>query len=291
MAEPVAEPPPELVEELYGAPPEEFIARRDARAKELRSGGDRALADAVKKLRRPSVSAAAVNLLARVAASDVEALLAAGEALRQAQLGGGDRDAIRSAAADERSAVERLVTAAGRLSPAVAEEVRGTLHAAASDEETRGLVRRGVLTEARQPLGFGLSPVKGRVNKGGQAAAAPRSGSRRASGSGRSGSATPDPGSAISDPGSTTSDPGSARQKDAERAAAEAAEAERLEAERAAEAERKAAAAERKRAAKQRVKEARAALRDAEKAVRAAERERDRTAKELAKAESAAESA
>jgi hypothetical protein len=151
----VSEAPPEVVEELYAAPPDEFVARRDALAKELRTGGDRDAADAVKKLRRPSVAAAAVNRLARDSADDVEALLAAGEALRQAQLGGGDRNAIRSAAHDERDAVEELVGKAGKLSPATVEEVRQTLHAAATDEETRELVRRGVLTEARRAAGFG----------------------------------------------------------------------------------------------------------------------------------------
>jgi hypothetical protein len=159
----VSEVPPDTVDELYGAPPDEFIARRDARAKELRKG-DRAAAEAVKKLRKPSVSAGAVNELVRRAPDDVEALLAAGEALRQAQLGGGDRDAIRAAARDEREAVERLVGQAGKLSPAALEEVRETLHAAATDEEGREQVRRGVLTEARQAVGlggFGAAPPKG----------------------------------------------------------------------------------------------------------------------------------
>jgi hypothetical protein len=150
----VSEAPPDVVDELYGAPPDEFVARRDALAKELRKS-DRAAADAVKKLRKPSVSAAAVNQLARRSPDDVEALLAAGEALRQAQLGGGDRDAIRAAAQDEREAVEKLVGEAGKLSPAALEEVRETLHAAATDEETRELVRRGVLTEARRAVGLG----------------------------------------------------------------------------------------------------------------------------------------
>jgi hypothetical protein len=155
----VSEPPPDVVDELYAAPPEEFVALRDARARELRASGDRAAADAVKKLRRPSVSAAAVNRLARSAPDDVEALLAAGEALRQAQLGGGDRDAIRAAAHDEREAVEALVARAGKLSGSALEEVRETLHAAATDEEVRELVRRGVLTEARRAAGFGGFPA------------------------------------------------------------------------------------------------------------------------------------
>jgi len=155
----VSEAPPDVVDELYAAPPEEFVARRDARAKELRKSGDRVAAEAVKKLRRPSVSAAAANQLARRSPDDVEALLAAGEALRQAQLGGGDRDAIRAAAHDEREAVEALVGKAGNLSPAALEEVRETLHAAATDEQTRELVRRGVLTEARRAAGFGGFPA------------------------------------------------------------------------------------------------------------------------------------
>jgi hypothetical protein len=160
------EAPPEVVEELYGAPAGEFVALRDARAKELRKS-DRGAADAVKKLRRPSVSAAAVNRLARTAPDDVEALLAAGGALRQAQLGGGDRDAIRSAARDERAAVEALVEKAGKLSPSALEEVRETLHAAASDEDVRDLVRRGVLTEAKAASGFGgLAPAKAAPAKG-----------------------------------------------------------------------------------------------------------------------------
>jgi hypothetical protein len=151
----MADPPPDVVDELYGAPPGEFIARRDAKAKELRKQ-DREAADAVKKLRKPSVSAVAVNRLARDHADDVESLLAAGRALRQAQLGGGDRDAMRDAGRDEREAVERLVEAAGRgLSDAVREEVRETLHAAASDDEARELIRHGVLREARRAVGFG----------------------------------------------------------------------------------------------------------------------------------------
>src|ERR1700712_3382817 len=99
----MAEPPQDLVDELYGAPLDEFTALRDKHVKALRKD-DRPAADALKKLRKPSVSAWAVNQLRRRASKDVDALLAAGEALREAQLGGGDRGAIRSAAPDERAA-------------------------------------------------------------------------------------------------------------------------------------------------------------------------------------------
>jgi hypothetical protein len=220
-------------DELYGAPPDEFVKRRDAKAKELRKAGDREGADAVKKLRKPSVSAAVVNGLVRSASDDVEALLAAGEALRQAQLGGGDRDAIRAAARDEREGVEALVSRAGKLSPAVLEEVRETLHAAASDDEARDLIRRGVLTEARRAAGFGGF-----------------------------GMAAPPPEPAKKSPPKQKKTTPDDRATERERAAAER---KRAAAERKAEAERK-------KAAKERITVAKAALRDAEKAATAAEK-------------------
>jgi hypothetical protein len=223
---------------LYGAPPEEFVARRAALAKELRAAGDREGAEAVKKLRKPSVSAAAVNRLARAASDDVEALLAAGEALRQAQLGGGDREAIRAAARDEREAVETLVGQAGKLSPAVLEEVRETLHAAASDDETRDLIRRGVLTEARRAAGFGGFGM---------------------------GSASPAPSKKSPPKKKKTRE----REPDPDTAAAER---ERAAAERKAEAERKKAAKERVKAAKAALRDAEKAATAAERGRAAAEK-------------------
>ena len=35
----MSEAPPDVADELYAAPPEEFVALRDARAKELRASG------------------------------------------------------------------------------------------------------------------------------------------------------------------------------------------------------------------------------------------------------------
>ncbi len=50
--------------ELYGLRPTEFTAARDAQAAAARRGGDRELAAAIKKLRRPTPAAWLVNLLA-----------------------------------------------------------------------------------------------------------------------------------------------------------------------------------------------------------------------------------
>src|SRR4051812_17139068 len=53
------------IDELYTVDPSEFVARRNALAKELRAAGDRDAAAEVSKLRRPTVVAAALNQLAR----------------------------------------------------------------------------------------------------------------------------------------------------------------------------------------------------------------------------------
>jgi hypothetical protein len=240
----VSEAPPEVVDELYAAPPDEFVARRDARAKELRKS-DRAAADAVKKLRKPSVSAAAVNRLAREARDDVEALLGAGEALRQAQFGGGDRDAIQAAARDEREAVERLMGQVGKLSPAVLEEVRETLRAAATDDEARAAIARGILTEARRPTGLGGFAV------------APPADRDRARTSAK-------PGSTGRKTGRKKSESDAARKSDAER---------------------KRAAAKRVKAARTALRDAEGDAKKADRAVAAAERERDIAQRAFEKAE------
>lgn len=70
--------------ELYALKPEDFTAARDARAAEARKAGDRTLAAEIGKLRRPSLSAWASNLLVREQPEETDALLRLGEGLRQA---------------------------------------------------------------------------------------------------------------------------------------------------------------------------------------------------------------
>ena len=53
------------MDELFDLPPTEFIAARDALAKQLKADGDAGAAAEVKALRRPSVAAWAVNQVAR----------------------------------------------------------------------------------------------------------------------------------------------------------------------------------------------------------------------------------
>ena len=74
-----------VTDELYGAPPEQFTARRDALARQAAAEGDKALASSVRALRRPTAAAWVVNSLVRQEPEAVEALIALGERMREAQ--------------------------------------------------------------------------------------------------------------------------------------------------------------------------------------------------------------
>jgi hypothetical protein len=155
-------------DELFGLPPEEFVAARDELARRLRREGDAEAATQVKALRRPSLSAWAVNRLARERRRALGPLLAAGERLRaahQAALAGEGAAELRSAAKAEREAVAGLVETALELlreaghptTDATRDRVAATLHAAAASPEAADLVRNGRLTTDLDPSGFGTA--------------------------------------------------------------------------------------------------------------------------------------
>jgi hypothetical protein len=155
------------VDDLYGLALDRFIPERTSLVRELRSGGDREQATAVAALRKPSVAAWAVNQLVRTQRREVDALFAAGDALRDVQAGvlEGSADArdLRSAAERERSAVDGLVaTARGllsssghELSATTVERVTQTLHAAALDDDARREVSEGRLVRELRHVGLG----------------------------------------------------------------------------------------------------------------------------------------
>ena len=156
-------------DELFGLPPEEFVAARDDLARRLKREGDAEAAARVKALRRPPLSAWAVNRLARQQAAALDRLLAAGERLRaahQAALAGEGAAELRAAAKAEREAVAALVLAALELlreaghptTDATRDRVAATLHAAAASPEAAELVRDGRLTADLHPSGFGAVP-------------------------------------------------------------------------------------------------------------------------------------
>jgi hypothetical protein len=141
----------EAAEHLYGVPFADFVEERNTRAKELRKAGEKDAAAEVAKLPKPSQVAWAANHFAR--SGDADELLAAGARLREVQLGGGDRDEVREAAAAERQAVEALVKAAD-LSRAQQDRLRTLLHALASDDDLREAFEAGRLVKEPEPGGW-----------------------------------------------------------------------------------------------------------------------------------------
>jgi DNA repair exonuclease SbcCD ATPase subunit len=156
----------EEIDRLYGKPLGEFTAARDALARDLRRAGDSAAANEVKALRKPTVSAWAINQLARYERMKVRSVLVGGEKLRNAHaelLGGGRPAKVTEASDAERKAISHLVSSAAKIlsqaghSPneSTLERVASTLRAAAVDDEGRLLLEKGRLTRDLDPSGFG----------------------------------------------------------------------------------------------------------------------------------------
>ncbi|MFC8241467.1 hypothetical protein [Streptomyces chartreusis] len=131
-----------VADELYRLRPEEFTAARAARMAEARTAGDRALADRIGKLRRPSLSAWAGNLLVHESPGEVEPLLRLGEGLRQAHR---DLDGaqLRELSRQQRVLITALSRQAGQLAAqaghpiteAARHEVGNTLRAVLADPD------------------------------------------------------------------------------------------------------------------------------------------------------------
>lgn len=147
-------------DELYSLPAAEFTAARDALARRLRADGRREDAEAVKKLRRPTAAAAALNRAVRARPEALEELLCAGRNLTRAQerlvAGHGDRSVLREASEHVREATSALAALAAeqeRLSPGSEDRVRATLHAALVDATVREALSAGRLEREAEPGG------------------------------------------------------------------------------------------------------------------------------------------
>jgi hypothetical protein len=181
------------LDDLYRDHPSGFVDGRNRLAKELRDAGERERADEVKKLRRPSAAAWALNRAALEAPDRLERFAAASEELEQAQarlLEGGEDAAAdwRRAADGEREAsaavVEAAATAAreaGRpASDRMLELVAETLRAAGGDPQLRDQVVRGRVERERSaatlgPAAGAIATAAGARAKGAQAARGRRS--------------------------------------------------------------------------------------------------------------------
>lgn len=159
-------PDVEDADDLYRLPPQEFTAARDALARRLRAAKERERADEVKRLRRPSALAWALNQVARSDGALLDAVLAAGDELRDA-FGRGDGRGIRDAEREMRQASEAVVDAAATAlaegGNAVTDDARSrlatTLRAALMDADVAARLRSGTLERDVEAAGLGLEDM------------------------------------------------------------------------------------------------------------------------------------
>ncbi len=154
----------DLIQRLYESPPEGFVAARTAAIEDARRTGDKATAKRLAALKKPTVAAWVVNLLALRRPELIEELVELSSALREAQRGL-DGSALRELTAQRRQVVSALVTAAGKLARAEEPsiklplgEVESTLTAALAEPEIAVQVRTGRLIRAATYAGFGEVP-------------------------------------------------------------------------------------------------------------------------------------
>ncbi len=154
--------------ELYGLPPDDFTSARNSRATEARLGGDVELAGAIKRLRRPTITAWLANLLVRERPNDLNELLGLGEQMRRAQAALAGNELRRLSRQRHpmvtalRDGAMRLAADLGKLvSDATAQELELTLEAAFADPDAAAALRSGRLTAAMHYSGFGPVDLTG----------------------------------------------------------------------------------------------------------------------------------
>lgn len=156
-----------LIRRMYEAPPDGFVSARSAAIADAKKLGDK---DAVKRLtalRKPTVAAWLVNLLALRRPELIDQLVELSSALREAQRGL-KGDAMRELSDQRRQIVSALVTQARKLAAAEDAtmtaaklplgEVESTLTAALADPDIAAQVRTGRLIRAVSYAGFGEVP-------------------------------------------------------------------------------------------------------------------------------------
>ena len=156
---------PAGVDELYGLPLEEFTARRNALAKQLRAAKQKEAAARVQGLRKPSITAWAVNQLARRHPDQIEMVLAIGAELRRVhrQALAGDASGLREATRREQEVVGSAARSALALlgepggSSSNLDRITETLRTAATESDAGAAVRRGRLEADLESRGFGLT--------------------------------------------------------------------------------------------------------------------------------------
>ena len=152
----------DIVDRLYELRPDEFVPARDDAVAAAKADGDKDLAKAIARLRRPSKAAWLANLLARKRGEQLDGLLALGGDLADAQRTL-DGPALRALSSQRHRLVAAMAREAGRLAyeagdnagESVLREVSGILEAALADPAVADEVRSGQLTRTIAYSGFG----------------------------------------------------------------------------------------------------------------------------------------
>ena len=159
MTEPTVDP----VDALYQDDPADFVERRSALVKSLKSDGDPERAAAVAKLRKPPRTAAALGEFARSDPGAVQALLDAARTVADSlRTGGADLRAAQSEYSSVVSnLVERAADAGDITSEAMRDRMRSTLLAAGADPdgEVARLLSIGALRDDAAAPGFAFGVV------------------------------------------------------------------------------------------------------------------------------------
>ena len=184
----------EVADELYALPPEEFVPARKARADQAKAEGDKALAQEIGSLPKPSTAAWVCNLLVRYEGEEIAGLVELGGLLREAQesLAG---DQVRALDVQRRQLIAALTRQARALAyeqghavtTQVATQVEETLRAAMADPDAGEALLSGRLTAPMSYSGMGtgarpnlrLVPPPRATPKRGPAEPSPRKGGRR----------------------------------------------------------------------------------------------------------------
>jgi hypothetical protein len=159
----------DIAADLYSGPPDEFVAARNARAKEVADPG---LGTQIKALKKPSIAAWVVNVFAQERTVQLGQALQLAQELREAQ---DDLDATTLAqlgrqrraltAQLAREAVGLASSRGERITPATGEAVQQTITAAFFDPDAAAAVASGRLVrelEASAPVDLDIAVGGGR---------------------------------------------------------------------------------------------------------------------------------
>lgn len=142
-----------MADELYGLPRDEFTRARDERAKHAKSEGERDLAAAIGRLRRPTVAAWLVNQLARQQPRRLGELAELGEAMRgaHANLDGAELRRLSGQRRELIAELTRLTRELGEpVSESVGRELEDVFATALTTPEAARMLARGRLASPKE---------------------------------------------------------------------------------------------------------------------------------------------